>query len=68
MGLTNKPIGDIHIITWKGKWGVYKRKSYRSLRNFKFRDLAFHFATKYKTKIIVHNSDGGVDFIYDNIS
>lgn len=68
MGLTNKPIGDIHIITCKGKWGVYKRKSIRSLKNFKHRDLAFLFATKYKTRIIVHNSDGGVDFVHDNIS
>lgn len=61
-----KPIDDIHIITWKGKWGVYKKRSHRSLRNFKYRDLAFLFANRYKTRIIVHNSDGSVDFIYDN--
>ena len=63
-----KPINNIHIITSNRKWGVYNlNESYRSKRNFKYRDLAFHYAAnKYKAKIIVHNSDGGVDFVHDN--
>jgi hypothetical protein len=60
---------DVHIISNRGKWGIYKRGKYRSVRNFKYRDLAFHHACmRFKTKIIVHNTDGGVDFIEHNLN
>lgn len=53
----------IHIIHSRNKWGVYKRDSHKSLKNFKHRDLAFHYAaTKFTSKIVVHNTDGEVDF------
>jgi hypothetical protein len=54
----------IYIISSKGKWGVYKRNSKRSIKNFLFRDLAFHYATKFNETISVHNKDGLVDFIH----
>jgi hypothetical protein len=59
---------EIHIIKSRRKWGVYKRNGNKSLRNFEHRDLAFHYATRYDAKLIVHNSDGMVDFIavYDD--
>lgn len=60
---------QLHIITYRGKWGIYKRKSQRSIRNFSYRDLAFHHAVSFSIKngwdIVVHNTDGGVDFIYN---
>lgn len=56
---------DIHIISSNKKWGVYKRTSYRSMKNFSHRDLAFHYATQFKVRIIVHNKNGTIDFIYD---
>jgi hypothetical protein len=58
---------DIFIISHGKKWGVYKRNSERSLKNFNHRELAFHYAaTRFKTLISVHNTDGLVDFKYDN--
>jgi len=59
---------ELHVITWKRKWGVYKRNSERSMRNFKHSDLAFLFACSLNypddLKIVVHNEDGSVDFIH----
>lgn len=57
---------DIHIVRCNGKWGVYSKGSHRSKRNFKHRDLAFHYATRYDARIIVHNTDGMVVFIYED--
>jgi hypothetical protein len=59
---------NLHIISSRKKWGIYTRSGHRSLKNFKYRDLAFLYATmlfEFNTKIIVHNSDGSVDFIYN---
>jgi hypothetical protein len=60
---------EIHIIRSNRKWGVHNfKKDYRSLRNFKYRDIAFHYAARYKSSIVVHNSDGSVDFVFNNES
>jgi hypothetical protein len=60
---------EFHIIHWRYKWGIYPRHGERSKANFKHRDLAFHravgLAIQYEARIIVHNTDGGVDFIFD---
>ena len=60
---------EFHIIHWRYKWGIYPKHGNRSKANFKYRDLAFHsavsLAIQYQAKIIVHNTDGGVDFIFD---
>ena len=66
MGLTNKPI-HLYIISHGGKWGIFKSAGKRSIRNFKHRELAFHYAaTNYSgVRISVHNKDGGVDFVYN---
>lgn len=34
------------------------------MRNFKHRDLAFHYAAKFNARIIVHNKDGTIDFTF----
>ena len=60
---------QFHIIHSRNKWGIYPRNGNRSRANFKHRDLAFHsavgLAIQYQAKIIVHNTDGSVDFIFD---
>ena len=62
---------ELHVITVKRHWGVFKRHSARSLRNFKHRDLAFLYAVRYAknrdVQIIVHDTDGCVDFTYFNL-
>lgn len=60
---------EFHIIRSKGKWGIFPKHGNRSKANFKHRDLAFHsavgLALQYQAKIIVHNTDGDVDFIFN---
>lgn len=61
-----KAYSDFHIISHSGMWGVFKKGSVRSMRNFKHRELAFLYASGYKTKIIIHETDGSVCFIFNN--
>jgi hypothetical protein len=60
---------ELYIIRSRNKWKIYTRDSIRSKGNFKHRDLAFHnavsIARQYQAKIIVHDTDGSVDFIFD---
>jgi hypothetical protein len=63
---TNQRSDDIFILSHQNKWGVYKRNSNRSSRNFKHRDLAFLYAIKYNSRIIVNNKNGTTDFVYEN--
>jgi len=60
---------QLHIIRSKRKWGIFERNKNRSLKNFKHRDLAFHHAASIAQenhiKIIIHNTDGLVDFVFD---
>jgi hypothetical protein len=62
---------ELNVITIRRHWGVYKRYNYRSLRNFKHRDLAFLYAVRYaknrNVRIIVHDKNGCVDFTYNNM-
>lgn len=62
----NTTFERIYVISHHNKWGVYKRHGKRSLRNFKHRDLAFHYATKFKAQIVVMTKDGELDFTYIN--
>ena len=67
MGGLDDMVVDVNIISSRGKWKILKDRKYRSVKNFKHRDLAFHYAaTHFKGKIIVHNTDGDVDFIEYN--
>jgi len=59
-------VETIFVISSRNKWGVHKRHGKRAIRVFKHRDLAFHFATKYKATIVVMTKDGSVDFTYIN--
>ena len=60
---------EFHIIHSRSKWGIFPKGGNRSKANFKHRDLAFHdavgLAVQYQAKIIVHDKDGLVDFIFD---
>jgi hypothetical protein len=60
---------EFHVVRVRSKWGIYPKHGNRSKGNFKHRDLAFHasvgLARQYEAKIIVHNTDGGVDFVFD---
>lgn len=56
----------IFIIHSRNKWGVYKRHSRKAVRVFKHRDLAFHYATRYRAAIIVMTKDGELDFTHVN--
>jgi hypothetical protein len=58
-------MNKINIIKSNGKWGIYKPYSKRTIRIFKFRDVAFAVALRMvssDTLIIVHNEDGTVCF------
>jgi len=60
---------QFHIIRSQNKWKIIPKNGERSRANFKHRDLAFYsavgLAVQYQAKIIVHNTDGSVDFIFD---
>jgi len=60
-----------YVISSRNRWGVHKRYGKRSLRNFKHRELAFLYAVRYAknrdVRIIVHDTDGCVDFTYNNL-
>jgi hypothetical protein len=60
---------EFHIIHSRNKWGIFPKNGNRSKANFKHRDLAFHdaisLAVQYRAKIIIHNTDGSVDFIFN---
>jgi len=61
----------LHVISCRNRWGVHKRYGKRSLRNFRHRELAFLYAVNHTKNrdvdIVVHDKDGSIDFIYNNI-
>jgi hypothetical protein len=61
---------QLYIIKVRNKWGVYKTHSNRSMKNFKHRDLAFHYAVphaiKNRLRITVFDADGFTDFVFED--